>query len=78
MEGESEEDVVDIQFKENGYLKLAHSEEQVASLREDLRMQHECGADWIKELNPQELKEKFPYLRVDDLLMGSFQYSQFL
>lgn len=64
----------DLAFKENGYLFLAASEGQQKVLEENNRVQHKCGVDTIL-LSPYQLKERFPHLNTDDLLLGSLGLS---
>ena len=59
------------QFRENGYLFLA-SEKGKDILIENNRTQHNCGADWIKIMQPDELKKKFPWLNIDGIALGSY------
>ncbi len=68
------DDVVpDLGWQELGYLFLA-GKSGVKSLRQNHIIQHTLGAN-IKLLSPAELKRAFPWLKVDDLALGSFGIS---
>ena len=60
----------DISLQEGGYLYCATSAGAMV-LEENHKLQAEAGAD-IVLLDPTGLKERFPWLRVDDLAAGSF------
>ncbi len=65
------DDKPDLGFHEGGYLFLANTEEQVATLKENHETQVSCGADvvlWDRE----ELAEAFPHLVTDDILLASY------
>lgn len=62
----------DVQFKENGYLFLASPGKGEQILRENNRTQHEAGCDYIKLMSPDDLKERFPWLNVENIALGSF------
>ena len=61
---------VDVQFQERGYLFLAS-----AAGHETLRRNHAtqvgAGAHWIELLDPDELRARFPWLRLDGVVAGS-------
>jgi glycine/D-amino acid oxidase-like deaminating enzyme len=64
---------VDIQYVENGYLFFATNKEGEEQLRENHALYEEIGcSDMIELLSPAELKIRFPWLNVDDVLLGSF------
>jgi len=63
---------VDVQFQENGYLFLASSEDEVAKMRRSNEVQRQAGCDLIALMEPKELKATFPWLRVDDIMLGSY------
>lgn len=67
----SNQKLIFTQFRENGYLFLA-SEKGKDTLLENNRTQHNCGADWIKIMHPPELKEKFPWLNLEGIALGSY------
>lgn len=62
---------VDVQFQEHGYLFLAATNEGKDHLIRNNQLQQSLGAD-IDLLSPSQLKEKFPWLNTDDILLGSF------
>ncbi|MDE0306595.1 MAG: FAD-binding oxidoreductase [Albidovulum sp.] len=61
---------IDLSFQENGYLFL-WSEEYVENAKAQVAVQNSLGAD-IVLLSPQNTKEFFPHLRVDDIAAASF------
>lgn len=61
----------DVQFQEKGYLFLASSEKGAEIMKRNNEIQVGEGAD-VKLLNSRELKDKFPWLNVDDILLGSY------
>lgn len=67
-------EVPDIQFHENGYLYLS-SERGEKILRENNKVQVDCGASWIKLYNESQLKPMFPWLNTDGISLGSFSTS---
>jgi FAD-dependent oxidoreductase domain-containing protein 1 len=66
-----EEEEVDVQFQEHGYLFLAATNEGKEQLIQNNKVQTSVGAD-IQLLSPAQLKDKFPWLNTDDILLGSF------
>jgi FAD-dependent oxidoreductase domain-containing protein 1 len=66
-----EEEEVDVQFQEHGYLFLAATNEGKEQLIQNNQVQTSVGAD-IQLLSPAQLKDKFPWLNTDDILLGSF------
>ncbi len=66
-----DEEEVDVQFQEKGYLFLASTETGAEVMRRNHQVQVEEGAG-VKLLNRQELKEKFPWLNTSDILLGSY------
>lgn len=61
----------DPQFQQNGYLFLS-KEQTKHILLNNLKTQHECGATWIKQLEKADLREDFPWLHTQDLVLGTF------
>ncbi len=51
-----------VQYRENGYL-LCASEDGETILKKNYEVQKSCGVDWMKLLNPEELGERFPWLK---------------
>jgi glycine/D-amino acid oxidase-like deaminating enzyme len=69
VDGETPE----LAWRERGYLFLA-TEDGMATLAENHVVQTGLGADVVM-LDPDQLKARFPWLRVDDLAGGSFGQS---
>ena len=65
------DDRPDLNFHPGGYLFLARTPEQEQTLRENHRVQRDCGAD-VELLSPDDLVRAFPHLRADDLLLASY------
>lgn len=63
-------DPPDLQFNHQGYLFLA-SKENEHILHENHVIQKNCGAK-VELLTPKMLKERFPWLNVDDISLGSY------
>jgi sarcosine oxidase subunit beta len=66
-----EEFGVDPEFHPIGYLFLAAGEGQWEVLKANTRLMHAMGLE-AHLLSPREIRERWPVLRVDDLLGGSF------
>jgi FAD-dependent oxidoreductase domain-containing protein 1 len=62
---------VDVHFVEHGYLFLASTEAGAKQMQESHRIQKEVGCN-TELLSPRQLKETFPWLHVDDILLGSY------
>jgi FAD-dependent oxidoreductase domain-containing protein 1 len=58
-------------LKENGYLFLAHSDAGAGQLRDLATMQNGLGAA-TEVWSPDQIKARFPWLKVGDLTAGSF------
>ena len=67
-----EEDEVDIQFHQNGYLMLADSDSGREVLERNNKTQHECGATWLKVHDQALLTSEFPWLNTETLTAGVF------
>lgn len=65
------DDRPDLDFHEGGYLFLARTAEQVATLRENHAVQIACGADVVL-WNREEVVEAFPHLRTNDIALASY------
>ena len=64
---------VDVQYVENGYLLFATNQAGVQQLRENHALYRTIGcSDMVELLSPTELATRFPWLNVDDVLLGSF------
>ncbi|KAL7471054.1 hypothetical protein ACHAXS_011332, partial [Conticribra weissflogii] len=66
------DDVVDVQFQEHGYLFLSSSLEGKRQMERNHRLQKSLGCHDHVLLTPLQLKERFPWLNVEDILLGSF------
>lgn len=66
-----DDEEVDVQFQEKGYLFLASSEKGANIMRRNNEVQTGVGAD-IKLLNRDELVDKFPWLNTEDIILGSY------
>ncbi len=64
----------ELNFHEGGYLFLASSDEQAQILRENHAVQKEQGADVVL-WNPEQIKEAFPHINVEDLQLASYGQS---
>jgi len=62
---------VDINFRQHGYLILIGTEEELAVARRSVALQTSLGVD-VELLDPAAVRRMCPYLRVDDLLGGTF------
>lgn len=62
----------DVQLRENGYLILASPGGGEAQLRANVAVQHATGATWIKLLEPEALKQRFPWLSTEGIALGAF------
>ena len=58
-------------LKENGYLFVTGNPEAAVLMHEVAHMQRGLGAA-TEVLSPDQIKEKFPWMQVDDLVAGSF------
>lgn len=65
------DDRPDLAFHEGGYLFLANTEEQIATLQENHETQIACGADVVL-WDRKQLAGAFPHLRTDDILLASY------
>jgi len=69
----TEEEKVDAQFRENGYLFLA-SPEGKEILKNNVALQQNCGAD-ILLMSPAEITERFPWMVTHGVVLGSLGLS---
>ncbi|CAL1295055.1 unnamed protein product [Larinioides sclopetarius] len=67
-----DDDPPDIQFQPQGYLFLA-SEDGVEQMLRNHKLQKEIGAK-VELLKPAHLKQKFPWLNLDGIAMGSYGF----
>jgi sarcosine oxidase, subunit beta len=66
-----EEFGIDPEFKRIGYLFLATTESEKRVFEENIRLQRRYGIP-VELLNSDEIKVRWPYLRADDILGGTF------
>jgi sarcosine oxidase subunit beta len=66
-----EEFGVDPEFKQIGYLFLATTETEMAVFGENIKLQKRFGIP-VELLSPDEIRSRWPYLRMDDILGGTF------
>ena len=66
-----EEFGINPEFKRIGYLFLATTEVETRVFKENIKLQRKFGIP-VELLNPDEIKARWPYLRVDDILGGTF------
>lgn len=66
-----EEFGVDPEFRKIGYLFLATSELDVKIFKQNITLQKKFGIP-VEWLNTDEIRKRYPYLRVDDVLGGTF------
>jgi sarcosine oxidase subunit beta len=66
-----EEFGVNPEFKRIGYLFLASTEMQIKVFKENLKLQRQLGIP-VELLDSDEIKRRWPYLRMDDILGGTF------
>ncbi len=66
-----EEFGVDPEFKRIGYLFLGTSEQEMGVFRENIKLQRSFGIP-VEFLDSSEIGSRWPYLRVDDVLGGTF------
>ena len=62
----------DVNFVEGGYLFLAATQEGRDVMVKNNAVQRDVGAADIVLLEPNELRQKFPWLNTDDILLGSY------
>jgi sarcosine oxidase subunit beta len=62
---------VDPEFKRIGYLFLATAESEMQVFSENIKLQRKFGIP-VEKLDPDEIKRRWPYLRMDDILGGTF------
>jgi FAD-dependent oxidoreductase domain-containing protein 1 len=64
---------VDIQYVENGYLLLASTDDAAQQFQRNHSLYGQLGcSDMIELMGPKELKAKFPWMNVDDVVLGSY------
>ena len=67
------EEIMDahLDFKKVGYLFLATTEDEWAVFRSNVALHHRFGIP-VELLSPEEIRHRWPYLRVDDLQGGTY------
>ncbi|MBM3118914.1 MAG: FAD-binding oxidoreductase [Chloroflexi bacterium] len=58
-------------FRQNGYLMLATTEDELESFRQNIALQRRLGAE-VQLLSPQEAKEIVPRLNIGDVLGAAY------
>ena len=66
-----EEFGIDPEFKRIGYLFLATTEWEIGAFRENIKLQRKFNIP-VEFLSPDEIRSRWPYLRTDDILGGTF------
>lgn len=66
-----EEFGVSPEFKKIGYLFLASTEHEIGLFRENITLQRKFDLP-VEFLSPDEIRTRWPYLRTDDVLGGTF------
>jgi len=66
-----EEFGVNPEFKRIGYLFLATTETEIRVFKENVKLQKKFGIP-VEFLNSDEIERRWPYLRMDDILGGTF------
>lgn len=69
---EKDDDMVDVQFQEHGYLFLASTMAGRDQLLHNNQVQQSTGCTDIHLMESTELKDAFPWLNTTDILLGSF------
>ena len=59
------------EFHPSGYLFLATTQKEFEGLKAGVTLQTSFGFE-VEILNPEEIKKRWPYLRIDDLTGGTF------
>ena len=62
---------VNPEFKRIGYLFLATTDQDVKVFQQNLILQKQFGIP-VEWLHPDEIRRRFPYLKMDDILGGTF------
>lgn len=63
---------VDVQFQEHGYLFLASTPAGKEQLIKNNKVQRSAGCQDIKLMDQSQLEQKFPWLNTSDIVLGSF------
>ncbi len=66
-----EEFGVDIQFRQAGYLFLAQNTDTWEDVKKNVAIQHKYAVP-VERLSPEEIKSRWSYLEVQDLMGGTF------
>jgi sarcosine oxidase subunit beta len=66
-----EEFRINPEFKRIGYLFLATTASEIELFKTNVNLQRKFGIP-VELLNPEEIKVRWPYLKVDDILGGTF------
>jgi sarcosine oxidase subunit beta len=71
LESFREELDADPEFRQNGYLFLATTEEEVTAFRQNVALQRSLGLE-VEILSPPEAKDLVPALNVEDVLLATY------
>jgi len=66
-----EEFGINPEFKKIGYLFLATTEQEIGVFRENITLQRKFNIP-VEFLSPEEIRSRWPYLRTEDVLGGTF------
>jgi sarcosine oxidase subunit beta len=66
-----EEFGINPEFKRTGYLFLATTESEIELFKANVKLQRRFGIP-VEFLSPNEIKARWPYLRMEDILGGTF------
>ena len=66
-----EEFGVDPEFRKIGYLFLATTDWEIGIFKENIELQRKYGIP-VEWLDPEEIRKRWPYLKMDDILGGTF------
>ena len=69
LQVEGEDEPLDVQFQEKGYLFLA-SRDGERTLRENCSLQRSVGAE-VEMLEPWQLRERYPWMNTDGIKLAS-------
>jgi len=73
---DDDDEIIDVQFQEHGYLFLASSKKGKEQLIQNNKVQQSAGCGNgnanIRLMDPLQLKQKFPWLNTSDIVLGSF------
>lgn len=62
----------DFQYRQNGYLFFARSEEKLRALDHAMELQKKQGVEAVRRLTPEEIRGILPDLNITDILGGNY------